>query len=338
MDAWVLSDGVAGNRRQAEALAAALGVQPESLLLRTRAPWRWTAPRLLAGASHAFGAQLATRLLHAPPQLAIGCGRQAALATRLLQARHGGRCRTVQILDPRVPPSLYGAVIAPVHDGLQGANVVRCTGSLHPVDDAWLARARARFAALAELPAPRTVLLLGGPTRGLHMDAAWFEALATVLEAWRLRDGGSLLVSSSRRTPDWLRQAVRSRFAGVPGLQWHGPDDGENPYPGLLAHADRIVVTPDSANLMSEAAATGRPVLVHAPQALRGKLSLLYCSLRDGDQLRPLEPGFTPWSPTPLRELARVAAEVRALLDLHGGPPERRLRDQAQQPASQPPA
>ena len=28
-------------------------------------------------------------------------------------------------------------------------------------------------------------------------------------------------------------------FSAVPGVQWHGPDDGPNPYPGLLAWADR---------------------------------------------------------------------------------------------------
>src|SRR5699024_11471290 len=67
------------------------------------------------GARHAFGADFAAAL-SAPPALAIGCGRQAALATRLV--RDTG-ARAVQILDPRLDPSHWDLVIAPEHDGLR---------------------------------------------------------------------------------------------------------------------------------------------------------------------------------------------------------------------------
>src|SRR5690606_8952877 len=259
-----------------------------------------------------FGAEFAHALL-APPQLAVGCGRQAALATQLLRRRGA---RAVQVLDPRIPPSRFDVVVAPEHDGLAGANVVRCIGSLSPVDESWLAAARARFAALAALPRPITLLLLGGPTRSVAMNPRWFAALATVLERWMERDGGALLVTSSRRTPAWLASAVRHRFQGTPGQQWHGPGDGDNPYPGFLAHADRIVVTPDSSNLLSEVAATGAPVLVHAPTPLRGKPARLCAALLQRGNLRWLDASFEPWRPQPLRELPRVAAEVRRLLGL----------------------
>ncbi|MCF5938467.1 nucleoside-diphosphate sugar epimerase, partial [Xanthomonas perforans] len=64
---WALSDGRAGNARQAEALARAL--QPaayQPLHLQTNAPWRWPAPRRLPGARQAFGAAFA-RQLQQPP-------------------------------------------------------------------------------------------------------------------------------------------------------------------------------------------------------------------------------------------------------------------------------
>jgi mitochondrial fission protein ELM1 len=83
-----ISDGRAGNARQAEALALALAdVRPISTLtLSPRAPWRWFAPRRWPGAIDAFGPDFA-RMLDAAPGIAIGCGRQAALATRLLRER-----------------------------------------------------------------------------------------------------------------------------------------------------------------------------------------------------------------------------------------------------------
>ncbi|MFB0405524.1 ELM1/GtrOC1 family putative glycosyltransferase, partial [Xanthomonas euvesicatoria] len=158
---WALSDGRAGNARQAEALARAFhpaAYQP--LHLQTNAPWRWAAPRRLPGARQAFGAAFA-RQLQQPPALAIGCGRQAALATRLLRA-HGSR--SVQILDPRLDPRHWDLLVVPEHDALRGSNVLTLLGSLHPVDDAWLAAGRAAFPALGGLPGPRLALLVGGPT------------------------------------------------------------------------------------------------------------------------------------------------------------------------------
>ena len=51
----------------------------------------------------------------------------AALATRLLRQRGA---RAVQILDPRVPTRHWDLVIAPEHDGLEGANVIATAGSV----------------------------------------------------------------------------------------------------------------------------------------------------------------------------------------------------------------
>src|SRR5690606_16514870 len=99
--AWTVSDGHAGNVRQAGALAAAMGLRARDWIVQARAPWRWLSPRQLPGAGAAFGAVFADAL-RAPPPLAIGCGRQAALATRLLRARGA---RVVQVLDPRIDPS-----------------------------------------------------------------------------------------------------------------------------------------------------------------------------------------------------------------------------------------
>lgn len=309
--ALVLSDGAAGNARQALALASALASEVEALTLTPRAPWRWFAPRRLPGAQGAFGEGFAAHLQPPWPALAIGCGRQAALATRLLRRQSGGACRCIQILDPRIDPSEFDLVIAPAHDRLHGANVIVTQGGLNPVDEAWLAQARERFATLAALPTPRLALLLGGPTRALTLDAAYWRGLLAALRERLGREGGSLLVTSSRRTPDWLRAAARRDLAELPGRQWHGPQDGENPYAGFLAWANAIVVTPDSVNMLSEAAATRAPVFTYAPRPLRGKVAGFVQALRQDGRVRALGEPFGAGAITPLRETARVAALVR---------------------------
>lgn len=306
---WTLSDGHAGNVRQAQALARALVAEDFiDLRLTPHAPWRWWAPRDWPGSDRAFGEDFAQRL-EQPPALAIGCGRQAALATRRLRA-HGARA--VQILDPRIATRHWDWIIAPAHDGLHGDNVITVQGSLHDVDDAWLQRARTAFADIAALPGPRTAVLIGGASAHFHFDAAVFGQLADQLDA--MADAGSLLITASRRTPDDVRTALRTRYAARAGVLWIDERDGANPYAGLLACTDRIVCTPDSVNMLSEACATRAPVYVFAPDRLRGRPRQFLDHLIACGRARALETTLAPYEIEPLRETARVAALLRERL------------------------
>ncbi|WP_243412274.1 mitochondrial fission ELM1 family protein [Cognatiluteimonas telluris] len=312
VQAWAVSDDRAGNLRQAQALAQALGGEAGATLqLHPRWPWRAFAPRCLPGSRHAFGIGFHAALA-SPPALVVGCGRQAALATRLLRS-HGARA--VQILDPRIDPAHWDVVVAPQHDRLRGSNVLSTLGSLHPVDDAWLAQARVAFAAFAALPRPRTVVLLGGSSRHVRFDRTDFEALADTVDAVRAREGGSLLLTVSRRTPADVLAAVRARPVDAAGMSWLGAQDGPNPYPGLLAWADRIVCSPDSVNMISEACATQAPVHVFEPARAHGRLASFLQALLASGRIRALDGMLAPFDVQPLRETARIAAEVRARLD-----------------------
>jgi mitochondrial fission protein ELM1 len=312
----VITDGAMGNERQALALAGAMGLAPVVHRIRLRAPWRWSAPKLTAGVQLALpDAQL--RALTRPwPLLAIGCGRHAALITRSLRQWSGGATFTVQILDPRVDLGHFDLVIAPRHDSLQAWNVIQTLGALNPIDDAWLDRAAAEFATLCQLPQPRTALLVGGPRRGLGLDDAWFERLIGELERWRERDGGSLLITASRRTPAAWRERLRAAFRSGCTCFWGGAEDGTNPYPGYLAVADRIVVTPDSVNMLSEACATGVPVFTSLPAVVPVKLAAFHAELADQGWLHDIHVAdvdvnrSTLRQPAPLREIAAVASKV----------------------------
>jgi uncharacterized protein len=310
--AWTLSDGHAGNVRQAHALAEALGVPARDWTLTARAPWRWLSPRRLPGAEQGFGAQFAQAIAK-PPALAIGCGRQAALATRLLRERGA---HAVQILDPRLATHHWDVVIAPEHDGLRGDNVITLLGSLHPVDDLWLAAARQQFAAFAHLPQPRTALLLGGPSAHAAFDKRLFDGFLDWLAARLTRDCGSVLATASRRTPKAAVVRLRERLGHVPGVIWGSERDGPNPYAGLLGWADRIVCTADSVNMLSEAAATNVPVFAAGVDRISGRPRRFVDSLIASGRVRGCSYDLEPFAVTALRETARVAEEVRTRLDL----------------------
>ena len=315
---WIVTDGAAGNERQALALAQAMQIEAHTLRTGLRGPWAWFAPRLPAGLRVGVDAALRRRLRAPWPALAIGCGRDGALLTRWLRHASGGKTFTVQILDPRVDPKHFDLVVAPRHDALEGSNVIQTIGALNPVDADWLGEGLTRFPTLAQLPRPRTAVLIGGSRRGLDMTSVWFETFVARINALAARDGGSLMVTTSRRTPEAWRRISRDRLRADCVHFWNGPEDGENPYQGYLGAADRIVVTPDSVNMLSEACATGKPVFTLLTEAARGKLPGLHAELRAQGWLYPLDPDMdfsTLPHPLPLRELAAVASKVWHVLE-----------------------
>ena len=305
-----LHDGRAGNARQALALAGALDPDAGEIALRPGPLARWLAPRRWPLLDAPFGPAFRAEC-ESPPPLAIGCGRQAALATRLLRERGS---KAVQILDPRIGSRHWDIVIAPAHDRLRGENVISTLGSLHPVDDLWLAQARRQFPALADLPAPRTVLLIGGPGRHAALPDGAFETLLRQLAQRAEDEGGSFSAVASRRTPERWRDLLATLPPDVPGIRWRDDRDGGNPYAGLLGHADRLVCTPDSVNMLSEAAATLAPVFMWSAGTADGRLRGFLDALRAGGRVRDVDDALAAFTAEPLRETARVAAEVRRRL------------------------
>ena len=304
--AWVISDGAAGNERQALALASAMGVPARVLALPLRAPWAWFAPRRMPGGRLALAPRDRASFEAPWPDVAIGCGRSAALLTRMLRDLSDGDCYAVQILDPRIDPRHWDAVVVPRHDRLEGPNVLATLGALNPIDDTWLESGREAFPDFEALPRPRVALLVGGPRHGIDFDDALAASLLAMVGS--LAQNGSVLATVSRRTPPAFAAQLRGALSDIPGLFWNG--EGANPYPGLLGWADHIVVTPDSVNMLSEACAVGVPVHTATTAALPEKIARFHAALRERGLLT--ETGTIRGTVPPLRETQAVAAELRA--------------------------
>lgn len=317
-EALIITDGRAGNLRQARALAEAMGLHAGEVQTDLRAPWSQLAPRLprLAGLAQRGDSGLPTK----PPwpRVVIGCGRQAAWATRWLRRRAGpARCFCIQILDPRIASHHWDLLVTPRHDRTQGDNVIRVLGSLNPVTAAWLAHARAEFTQLAELPRPRVALMIGGPRRGVRFDAPLRQALVDSVSA-HLAQGGSALLCASPRTPRDFAQSLQQALAGHPSHVWLGDSDGPNPYPGHLAWADRILVTSDSVNMLSEAAASGVPVHTLSDSSLPTRLAAFHQGLREGGWLHDLTADADA-PRQPLRETPEVGRQALERIRVHFG-------------------
>jgi mitochondrial fission protein ELM1 len=325
---WAISDGAAGNAVQAQALAQAaarrLGGEAVEKTVTLRRPFDrlpaalWALKRPRAGGWPFSGLVDGGAALAPPwPAIAIGCGRRSAPLVAAL--RRLGGVKAVQILAPGMAAGAFDLIVAPRHDALSGPNVVETLGGLNALDPAALAESAERWRGrLGHLPAPRVAVLVGGPSRSADFGAQGLQTLCDGLARLAV-DGAGLMVTPSRRTPRGAVDKLADTLSGVGGWVWSRV--GDNPYPGILGLADAIVVTADSVNMASEAAATGKPVLVARLDRLGAKIERFHAALEEYGAARPFRGELETWTYPPLREADRVAGRVAALLEGDGAPP-----------------
>lgn len=309
---WAISDGRAGLANQVRGLAEAIGLPVQVKTVRPRLPWTllpvtaWPAPFAALGPD-------STPLTPPWPRIAVGCGRRAIPYVLAIKRLSKGATFTVQLQHPRVDPRLFDLVVPPEHDGLIGANVMAILGSPNGVTAAKLAAARAQWSSLERLPHPRIAILVGGKSKSHSFGEADARALAASLKA--LRDqGAGLMLTASRRTGEAQTRILRDALSGPNAFVWDGA--GENPYFGLLAHADAILVTNDSTNMAVEAAATGKPVYIVAIPGGDVKFDRLHQALEARGIARPFAGKIERWSYAPLAETERVARAIREKIGL----------------------
>ena len=247
------------------------------------------------------------------PDLIISCGRTPAPVAAALRQTGAGASYAVQIQDAKLPADRFDLVVVPEHDRLRGPNVLTTRGALTRVTADRLAAAAAQFGPVyAPLPHPRVAVLIGGSSRAYRLTEARARELGAQLTALAQSEGAGLMVTLSRRTPPAAAAALRDALSDSGAAIWDGR--GENPYFGLLALADVLIVTGDSVSMVSEAASTGKPLHVAALEGGTAKFARFHESLREAGIARPFAGRLEFWDYPPLAESARIAGEVRQRL------------------------
>ena len=110
------------------------------------------------------------------------------------------------------------------------------------------------------LPRPYFAVVVGGDSGPFTLGPIAAERLGREASQLAQSQGGSLLVTTSSRTSVSAQDALRGAISAPHFFYPWRPDDKDNPYRGILACADRLIVTGDSIAMLSEACATGKPV------------------------------------------------------------------------------
>ncbi|HEX2152137.1 MAG TPA: mitochondrial fission ELM1 family protein [Stellaceae bacterium] len=308
---WVLHDGKAGMASQALGVAEAAGFPFVEKTLAVRRPWIWAAPALWIAPLHGV-TQSGRRLMPPWPDAVIGCGRNAVRPALAIKRASGGRTIAAHVQDPRFGRDHFDLMVVPRHDRLRGPRVLVTEGAVHRVTPTRLAAEQRRFPALATLPRPIVGVLIGGANGTYRLDAENLAEIAGHIAAAVKRRGGSVVATPSRRTgPDGVR-LLREHLAGVPGHVWDGM--GENPYFAYLAIADALIVTADSVSMVSEAAATGKPVHVVDLPGGDAKFARFHEAMRQAGITRKFAGDIEHWSYRPPDDTARAGAALRDLV------------------------
>ena len=305
---WVLSEGHAGMENQCIGLAERVGLPFRVLRVRPRRPWTWLPPAWWPAPRAALGPD--SDPIEPPwPDLLITCGRRSVPFALLIGRESGGRTFTVHIQDPQTRPDRFDLLVPPRHDHISAANAIATTGALHRVTAERLAQETVRVAPdLAHLPRPLVTVLIGGSNSCYRMRAADVVALADQLISLCQHDGVGLAISPSRRTGAENLAVLRERLSDAPAVIWDF--QGDNPYFGYLGLADLVVVTCDSVSMVSEAAATGKPVHVVHLAGGNAKFREFHRHMNDAGYTRPFQGRLERWTYPPLDDTATVAAEI----------------------------
>jgi mitochondrial fission protein ELM1 len=341
--AWLLTDGSAGMLAQARALAESLGLAHEAKKIALNRWFSWQPNAIYAAGykhlimDYVLDKKNSDALGEPWPPLVISCGRRAALIAmgmrhQLSTQQTAVNTRFIHIQDPQCPPENFDLVIAMEHDKVRGTNVITTSRALHNITPEKLEAARAQFAArFAGYASPKVAVLLGGSTNKYTLKPSAMKKIISSLEQLLAKTTCSLLITPSRRTGEENIRLLDSSFRRKPessanknmdpGLRrddtriYLYDNKEENPYLGLLALADYIIVTNDSVNMMSEALATGKPVyILPLPGHQHTKPARFAEKLVSDGTCRLLGESLQPWDYEMHEWMAELTEKVRSVL------------------------
>jgi len=289
----ILSDGKAGHVKQSLSVVEAMCgpdrvVTHQVVEIRYRHAicrgvtflWSWWVPSGWGGArllrstlTHESASALLTRYA----DLIISCGASTVPANLLWACEN--RAKSIVLMNPApIPLGRFALVIAPRHDALpRRGNVVETSGAVvaHKADPE-LRQAghqlrqhpRHRPTSEQDRGGPVIALFVGGDTAHYAFDLLFIEALIAALKAVCEATQGWCLVTTSRRTSPTVEQRIVEQLETYPRcclLIRASRDPLDGTMDGMLGLADVAVVTGESVSMVSEACASGRPVVVVKP-------------------------------------------------------------------------
>ncbi|NQU58831.1 MAG: mitochondrial fission ELM1 family protein, partial [Rhodospirillales bacterium] len=238
---WLLVDGRPGNQSQCLGVGDALGLRCEIRDLEYTAAA--ALPNFVMGKTFG-GLSASSRINLVPPwpDVIIAAGRRCSPVARHIKEMNNAGTFLVQIMYPGdTGLDEFDLVCVPRHDAIADAhNILQMTGAPHRVTSERLANAKEDWQErLGSLPGPRIALIVGGSTKRRKFTEEMARTLGAAASKMAMDAGGSLMVTTSRRSDDTADALIDEIKAPSHIFKWG--DEGDNPYLGHLAMADGVI-------------------------------------------------------------------------------------------------
>jgi uncharacterized protein len=261
---WLLMSDKTGDNAQLQVVADALPWRSVAKHIQVRPEFADAKPRVAASVHHIDLTR--SDPFEAPwPDLVVTIGRRMSMVALWIQAQSQGRTKIALIGPPKRLLDRFDLAVASVQYRLPArANLLRINFPLQRIDMAAIAVETAAWRdELGPLPRPLIAVMVGGRTKAVRFDEEVARQLASDIADLAAREKGTLIVTTSRRTPEAVIAVLEQRLPPGSVLHRWTPGGGRNPYRALLGLADRFVVTSDSVSMLMEIGRLGKPLAIY---------------------------------------------------------------------------
>lgn len=320
LNVWVITEGIAGTENQclgvAEQLQSRFNTDIKTVRVSLKKPWDVLSPYITPNSLERL-INNASEYTAPWPDVILASGRKAIAPALSIKKKAGNACLVVQLQDPRWAAGKFDLVAVPFHDRYRGENALITYGAPNRITVTKLQEERAVWAlpkTWTESKKPVVAFLVGGKSKAYDFDATLVQGIINQINL--LSEGYDVLVTASRRTGTENLQTFTAAFEDNEAVYfWDG--EGYNPYFAYLAHADHIIVTPDSTSMLSEAASTGKPTYCLNLDGGNAKFKRFHDHMREIGAAKFVDLGETTLDFKPnmiLSDAALVAEKISELL------------------------
>jgi len=337
----ILSDGKTGHLRQSEALGEILteylkgdGIKTaiNTVEVKFKNPFSksfLTLSKCLAGKYICQGCLFCLRmvlrkdiyacLIKLKADIIISCGSSLAAINYILSKEN--QAKSFVIMRPSISSTdRFDLVVISKHDNPPlKRNIAVVDGALNLIDEEYL---KDQSKKLSELTAIKPLasqlhigILIGGNTKNFQLKTADILEMSRQIKSAAEKLNAQLLISTSRRTPPQIEDLLKKEFKDYGRCKLLIIANEKN-YPfavgGVLGLAEIVVLSPESVSMISEAASSGKYVLVFGYDGVRGRHRGFLDNLRGNNYIYLSESGDLS---STLEKVWSVRPEIKILKD-----------------------
>ena len=303
LKALLLTEGYHGMISQVEGLAKALQAEFQHKIVRLNWLWNYIPPKLTP-ISEIILKDKDYITENKDFDLVISCGRKSVIPSAIIKKKNTN-IFSIHIQDPKINYKNFDIIIAPEHDDLKGENVISSKGAIHYITQLEINKAKNYL--IDKVQNEKIVsLILGGPNKYYRFGNEELTQVFKKIKSNFISEGYKVLVIPSMRTPKRIIDLAMKEFAKEGFVVNHV---NKQAYLSALALATNIVVTCDSTSMISEAAASGKPIFVAHMQPKKNnyRFKKFFQLFREMGITKELGDKADNWTYNRLNEADRIA-------------------------------